>query len=237
MEARHDQNRGLFITFEGGEGSGKSTQIALLANALQRAGREVVVTREPGGTDIGEKIRHLLKFDPVSEHMVPETELLLFAASRAQLVREFIRPHLQRGVFVLSDRFFDSTTVYQGIGRGLDANVILAINSLVTGEVQPDVTFLLDLPPDAGLARIPYRQMEMVLPGTEDSALPDRLDNESMDFHTKVRRGYLGLAAQFPTRICTLNAALPVETLRQSILDLLHTRHGLSLADSAGVSA
>lgn len=243
MESRLPENspdackRGLFITFEGGEGSGKSTQIALLASALQKSGREVVVTREPGGTEIGEKIRHLLKFDPASEHLVPEAELLLFSASRAQLVREFIRPHLQRGAFVLSDRFFDSTTVYQGIARGLDAQVILAINSLVVGDMAPDVTFLMDLDPAMGQERMTYRQMEMQLPGTEDSALPDRLDNESMAFHQKVRRGYLGLVEQFPARICLLNAAQPVEDLRHSILHTLETRHGLRLADSPGVPA
>jgi dTMP kinase len=237
MESRQVNERGLFITFEGGEGSGKSTQIALLAGALQKAGKEVVVTREPGGTEIGEKIRHLLKFDPASENLVAEAELLLFSASRAQLVREFIQPHLQRGVFVLSDRFFDSTTVYQGIGRGLDPAVIQVINGLVAGDVLPDVTFLLDLDPADGQARIPYRQMQMQLLDIGESDLPDRFDNESMAYHQKVRQGYLGLAAQYPARFCTLNAAQPVETLRQAILNQLYTRHGLSLADSSGVPA
>src|SRR5437899_9154029 len=139
-----------FITFEGSEGSGKSTQAARLAVHFQRYGIPCILTREPGGTPIGETIRELLQFAPHNSTMTAETELLLFAASRSQLVREVIRPALERGTCVIADRFFDSTTVYQGAARSLDSEIIRRFNAFAVGDCVPDVTFVLDV--DAGTA-------------------------------------------------------------------------------------
>ncbi len=138
-------SRGLFITFEGSEGCGKSTQIQRLAARLQTAGASFIVTREPGGTAIGEKIRDLLQFAPESAGMQPKTELLLFEASRSQLVREVIEPALERGALVLSDRFYDSTTVYQGVARRLDPEIVAQLNAFAVGDCRPDATFILDV--------------------------------------------------------------------------------------------
>src|SRR5438309_8961631 len=140
-----------FITFEGSEGSGKSTQADRLAARLQRCGIPCVLTREPGGTPIGETIRELLQFAPHNSMMTPETELLLFAASRSQLVREVIRPALERGMCVIADRFFDSTSVYQGAARKLDPQFVERLNAFAVGECVPDITFILDV--DAETAR------------------------------------------------------------------------------------
>ena len=145
--------RGLFITFEGTEGSGKSTQIALLTRRLSDLGHKVRALREPGGTPIGEEIRHTLKHSDVNHGMTPETELLLMNASRAQLVREVIRPALNSGVIVLSDRFYDSTTAYQGYGRGLDLELVRQTIACAVGETRPDLTLLLTVPVEVSEAR------------------------------------------------------------------------------------
>lgn len=137
--------RGLFITFEGSEGCGKSTQIRLLAERLGQLGLPVNLTREPGGTPVGEEIRHLLQFSSANTAMTPEAELLLFTASRAQLVREMIEPALAKGVTIISDRFMDSTTVYQGVARAIDPAKVKAINEFAVGACRPDLTFVLDL--------------------------------------------------------------------------------------------
>src|SRR5947207_10802562 len=144
-------SRGLFITFEGSEGCGKSTQVQRLAARLKHAGVAVLVTREPGGTAIGEKIRDLLQFAPESFAMTPETEVLLFEASRSQLVREMIQPALEKGTIVISDRFFDSTTVYQGVARKLSPEIIATLNAFAVGAARPDLTFILDV--DVATAR------------------------------------------------------------------------------------
>ena len=146
-----------FITFEGSEGCGKSTQVSLLAERLTKAEVPLLVTREPGGTAIGEKIRHLLKFAPESVAMTPETELLLFEASRSQLVREIIQPALDRGTVVLSDRFADSTTVYQGVARRLNQEMVGHLNTFAVGQCWPDLTFLLDIDVDTARARMMRR--------------------------------------------------------------------------------
>ena len=138
-------HRGLFITFEGSEGCGKSTQIRLLEARLKERGRSVLLTREPGGTSIGEEIRHLLQFSKANSAMKPETELLLFTASRAQIVRELIEPALAEGTTVIADRFMDSTTVYQGVARQIDPAAVAFINHFATGDCRPDLTFVLDL--------------------------------------------------------------------------------------------
>lgn len=165
---------GIFITFEGSEGCGKTTQIELLTRALQAACRKVLVTREPGGTPVGEQIRHVLQHSRDSEAMTPESELLLFAASRAQLVREVIEPALAAGTDVISDRFLDSTTVYQGVARRLDAADVRTINSFAVGRCMPDLTFILDLAAADARGRVFGR------PG---AAAPDRIEREPLAFY------------------------------------------------------
>ena len=189
------KNTGKLISFEGSEGSGKSSQIARLAARLQRMGRNVVTVREPGGTEIGEQIRNIIVHNSKGDEMCPETELLLFAASRAQLVREVIAPALLKGAIVLSDRFLDSSTVYQGIGRNLAANPVGQINRFAVGTVMPDITVVIDVPTKVGLARIRQRA----------SDLPDRMERENIDFYNKIRDGYLVLAKGMPSRFVVID--------------------------------
>ena len=196
---------GLFITFEGSEGCGKSTQVQRLAERLRTVDREVVVTREPGGTEIGEQLRHLLQFSKAGHAMAAETELLLFTASRAQLVRELIQPALARGAVVIADRFLDSTTVYQGVARRIDAARVAAINAFAVGACLPALTFLLDLDPLAARARLLARE-----------GAPDRMENQPAEFYEAVRAGYLRLAADTP-RIRLLDAMQPIAKLEEQI--------------------
>jgi dTMP kinase len=200
---------GIFITFEGSEGCGKTTQIALLTRALQAAGRTVIVTREPGGTPIGEQIRHALQHSKESDAMTPEAELLLFAASRAQLVREIIEPALSAGTDVISDRFLDSTTVYQGVARRLDTADVDRINTFAVGDRLPDLTFILDLEASEARRRVFDR------PGTEPA--PDRIEREPLEFYERVRAGYLALASRSP-RFRVLDAALSRDALAAQII-------------------
>ncbi len=217
---------GIFITFEGSEGCGKSTQLDLLSQRLKATVRQPVTTfREPGGTALGEEIRRLLKHTAPGWTILPEAELLLFAASRAQLVRAAIAPALARGEVVLCDRFFDSTTVYQGVARRLQLADVEAINRFAAGERQPDVTFLLDLPVEAALERVRARSLPFGEP-------LDRLEQESTAFYAQVRAGYLALAEQFPARIIVIDAARPVAEIEQLIWDHLTRRfHGLCSSD------
>ena len=186
---------GKLISFEGSEGSGKSTQMARLAKRLQGVGRSVLTTREPGGTEIGEQIRNILVHNLKGDEMTPETELLLFAASRAQHVRELIAPNLTKGVIVLCDRFLDSSTVYQGIARNLAADPVAQINRFAVGNAMPDLTFILDVPTKVSLARIKQRA----------SDLPDRMERENIEFYEKVRAGYLLLAKNMPERVVVID--------------------------------
>ncbi|HTB62714.1 MAG TPA: dTMP kinase [Opitutales bacterium] len=208
--------KSFFLSFEGSEGSGKSTQIDLLAARLQGAGHEVVVTREPGGTEIGEEIRHLLKHAQSGQGMFPETELLLFAACRAQLVREVILPALQAGKIILCDRFLDSTTVYQGVARQLSADPVAVINRFAVGELLPQLTVVLDVPADLGLARARRRV----------SGLPDRLEQENIDFYQRVRDGYLLLARSLPERFLVVDGTQPSEKITDIIWNEFQRRHG-----------
>lgn len=185
--------KGWFLTFEGAEGSGKTTHAHRVAECLRRQGWEVVETREPGGTPIGEAIRHLLQHDPTGDHLAAEAECLLFAASRAQLVAQVIRPALLAGRCVVCDRFMDSTAAYQGYGRGLNLAAIRSIRDFAIGDVRPDLTVLLDVDPSVGLSRLQARSRRQ---GT----LPDRLERETVAFHERVRRGYLEIAAAEPDR-------------------------------------
>jgi dTMP kinase len=189
---------GLFITFEGGEGSGKTTQIRLLARRLRAVPGEVVETRDPGGTTIGKEIRRLL-LSPESSRMSEAAELLLYEASRAQLVREVIAPALARGAVVLSDRFTDSTLAYQGYGRGLDLDLIHRLNRLATAGLTPNLTLLLDVDATVGLAR------SARIASTEAMSR-DRIEQEPLAFHQRTREGYLALARQEPARIKVLDA-------------------------------
>lgn len=191
---------GIFISFEGSEGCGKSTQIRRLADALRQKDREVLILREPGGTPIGEVIRHLLKHDENAAGMTPEAELLLFAASRAQLVREVIQPALERGAVVLCDRFLDSTSVYQGVARALNESDVATINAFAVGETLPDLTLLLDLDAAEGRRRAAARQ-----------EAPDRMEQENEEFYEAVREGYRKLAMLHPGRIVLLDASLDEE--------------------------
>ena len=200
MENRSLQ-RGKFISFEGSEGCGKSTQIRRFVDWLRDGGREVLVTREPGGTAAGEKIRHLLQHDPDGDALTPESELLLFAASRAQLVREVILPALERGAWVVADRFLDSTTVYQGAGRGLDREAVRRINAFAVGRALPDLTFLLDLDAATGHARA------VAASGTQH----DRIESQPLAFFETVRRAYLELAAAEPARIAVIDASRGID--------------------------
>ncbi len=201
---------GLFITFEGSEGCGKSTQIRLLAGALTRRGSEPLLLREPGGTAAGEHIRNLLQHAPEGSALVAEAELLLFAASRAQLVREVIRPALEAGRTVLCDRFLDSTTVYQGVARRIPPEAAALINRFAVGSCLPDITFLIDLDRTAARARLAAR-----------GGPADRIEGESETFFEDVRRGYLELAAREPARIRVIDGSAPPEEVAAVILSHL----------------
>ncbi len=213
--------RGIFISLEGGDGCGKSTQITRLTQRLEAAGREVFRTREPGGTPLGESIRTLLQSAREGYGMAPETELLLFAASRAELVRKVIAPKLEAGVIVLADRFLDSTTVYQGYARGLDLQAVAAIQRFVLGPLLPDLTLFFDLPPPLARRRLQARL-------APEAAAPDRMEALPEAFHQAVYDGYRELARQEPQRIRTLDASGTPEEVEQALLNLLtQTFHGL----------
>jgi len=200
---------GVFITFEGSEGCGKTTQIQRLAARLEAKGLTVLVTREPGGTPLGESIRHLLKFAEEGRDMTAEAELLLFAASRAQLVRRVIEPALTAGTWVIADRFMDSTTVYQGVARRLDFRAVQFINDFVVGTRHPDITLLLDLDPAEGRRRIMRRPQPL--------DAPDRMEQMSPSFYEAVRDGYLTLARDEDERFRVINAARDVEAVEEEI--------------------
>ncbi|MEI6084820.1 MAG: dTMP kinase [Verrucomicrobiota bacterium] len=200
---------GIFITFEGGEGSGKSTHIERVVSRLRETGRTVLVVREPGGCDVGEQIRHVLQYSKKSAAMVPETELLLFCASRAQLVREIIQPALGEGQVVIADRFGDSTTVYQGVGRKIPVEQVTAINRFAIGGCRPNLTLVIDLDPRIGLERARGRD------------LFDRMENQTLDFYDRVRQGYLEVARQEPARVKVVDGNQDIDVIQQQIWDLI----------------
>ena len=199
----------MFITFEGPEGSGKTTQIQPLFADLQSRGYDVVLTREPGGTAIGDQIRRVL-LDPANQEMLPEAEILLFSASRAQLVGQVVRPALERGAIVICDRFADSTMAYQGYGRGLDLKALHRITQFATGGLVPDLTVYLDLDVEEGLRR-------KRVAGQQDSEAWNRLDQQAIDFYDRVRRGYLALASAEPDRWLVIDAARPTGVVQYEI--------------------
>lgn len=204
---------GLFITFEGTEGSGKSTQIALFADYLASQGRKVMLTREPGGTPIGDQIRKVL-LDPANRTLDATAELLLYAASRAQHLKEVIRPARDAGKIVLCDRFSDATLAYQGYGRGLDREMIRTLDRMVTGGMRPDLTLLLDIDTTTGLARAHGRNFSSGLEGEA------RFENEDAAFHIRVRQGYLALAAEEPDRIRVVDASRPPDQVQKAIREI-----------------
>lgn len=200
---------GVFITFEGSEGCGKTTQIQRLATRLQATGRQILLTREPGGTPLGESIRHLLKFADEGKDMTPEAELLLFAASRAQLVRRVIAPALDAGNWVIADRFMDSTTVYQGVARRLDHGAVRFINDFAVGERRPDLTFVLDVEPEETRRRLLRRPRPL--------GAPDRMEQMPPEFYDDVRAGYQALARDNPGRFRVIDAGRSVEAVEQAV--------------------
>jgi dTMP kinase len=201
----------VFITLEGPEGGGKTLQIVSLAAFLRQQGYDVLTTREPGGTSIGEQVRGILS-NLDNTAMQPRTEILLFQASRAQLVEQVIRPHLTRKGLVISDRYADSTLAYQGYGRQLPLEALRMIIDFATGSLKPDLTLLLDLDVDAGLRR------------KQNGGEWNRLDAESRAFHARVRAGYMELAALEPQRWVTIDAAKPVEEVQQAMRQVVMQR-------------
>jgi dTMP kinase len=201
-----------FITFEGSEGSGKSTQVKRLAARLERSGVPYLVTREPGGTPIGETIRELLQFASHNSDMTPETELLLFEASRSQLVREIIKPALEQGMCVIADRFFDSTTAYQGAARKLDRETVERLNVFAAGDCIPDVTFVLDIDATSAKSRMqePRRQ--------------DRMEQEPDEFYERVRQAYRDLAIRESNRVVLINGARNADEIENEIWKMLCSR-------------
>ena len=219
---------GFFVTFEGGEGVGKSTQVGRLARRLREAGREVVTVREPGGTRLGEEVRRWVRGVDLSR----ETELLLFTAARAELVATAIRPSLERGAVVIADRFADSTMAYQGYARGIDLDVVRAVNAAATGGLVPDLTLLLDLPAEDGLERAgvtrpsPGKKTvgQLGFSMAEDPAAPgreeeqgSRFEQESLAFHRRVRSGFLKLAKESPQRILVIDASKDADAVSEAV--------------------
>lgn len=202
---------GIFITFEGIEGSGKSTQIHLVDERLRAAGHATVLTREPGGTRIGDLIRKIL-LHPESAHMGPTTELLLYEAARCQHIQEVIEPSLAAGKVVLCDRYADATTAYQGAARRIDGDTVGALHRIATGGLMPKLTILLDCPVDWGLSHAMRRNRELELEGTED-----RFEKEAHDFHERVRRGYLAIAEREPERVKIVDATKSIEEVQNDV--------------------
>lgn len=219
----------MFISFEGPEGCGKSTQLGLLAEALRESGREIVATREPGGVPTAEAIRELV----LHGQLWPETEALLFLAARAEHARAVILPALKRGDVVLCDRFNDSTMAYQGYGLGIDLERLRGLCDFACGGRWPDLTLLLDLPPEAGLRRrFPesgadqlHLEMELPVPESTPQAV-NKMENRALDFHRRVREGFLKEAQRHPQRIYTVDAARSIKQVQQTILREVRRRLG-----------
>ena len=220
---------GLFITFEGTEGGGKSTQVQLLAERLRAADRVVRVLREPGGTPIGEEVRHTLKHSDANHAMTPEAELLLMNASRAQLVREVIRPALAAGEIVLCDRFYDSTTAYQGFGRQLDLMRVKSIIDFAVGDTRPQLTLLLDVPLEVSEARRSSRQAKLIEVAAPAGAgkksprlsfnepLRDRMEEADRAFFERVHQGFAAIAATEPQRVRRIDATAGIDEVHAAV--------------------
>jgi len=205
----------MFITLEGIEGSGKTTQMQQLRTFIENRGHSCVLTREPGGTALGEKIRTIL-LDPASTELVPMAELLLYMADRAQHINSLIKPCLAEGKVVLCDRYYDATVVYQGFARGLDTGFICDLHRLIFDDLKPDMTFLLDLAPRIGLARA-WKQLD----NGGRSGTESRFEEETISFHKKVRAGYLELARRQPERIRVVDGSQDIKQVQVDIRDSL----------------
>ena len=208
-EFRIQNSKGLFVSFEGIEGCGKTTQAMLLAQWLKSRGRQVVVTREPGGTPIAEKIRKVL-LDSRNHHMSPLTELLLLQASRAQHLAQVIIPALKAGQIVVCDRFADSSTAYQGYGRGLDLEMVKQLNRIAVDGCWPRLTLVFDLPVEKGFARAAKRKRAL-----------DRMEKQQIAFHRKVRRGFLAIAKADPARVKVLDGSFPPDVIQAAVRQLV----------------
>lgn len=207
--------KGLLITFEGGDGSGKSTQLSLLKEYLIQKGIKILTLREPGGVAISEKIRKII-LDNKNTEMSPVTEMLLYAASRAQLVSQVIKPSLEKGITVICDRFVDSSYVYQGLARGLGIDTVKLVNDIATEYILPDITFFMDIAPELALKR------------RFNASIPDRLENENISFHRDVYMGYLKLTELYPERIKRINGEIGINAAFSSIkkyIDVLLCRY------------
>ncbi len=209
---------GAFITFEGGEGSGKSTQVKMLATAFERSGNPCVITREPGGTESAERIRDLV-VQGAKDAWLPESETLLFLAARMEHVKRLIQPSLIAGKTVICDRFYDSTCVYQGIGKGINEVFISKLHELCFSDFQPHLTFVLDIDPSEGLARAASRKNAET-----------RFESMPTQFHAIVRQGFLDIARENKKRCVILNASQDKDTLHQEILNVISKRFGVKLA-------
>ena len=215
----------MFITFEGIEGSGKTTQIQNIAEFLRSRGRDCLITQEPGGTRIGEKVRAIL-LDPQSKDMDPMTELLLYKADRVQHVKKLVIPSLSSGKIVLCDRYFDATVVYQGFARGIDVKLINTLHKLILDDLKPDMTILLDLAPEVGLARA-WKQIE----SGKRAGFETRFEKEAFAFHQRVREGYLELARLEPARFRIVDASKDETQVCEEIINLLCLNNGLGLKE------
>lgn len=204
--------RGCFITLEGMEGCGKSTQIRLLAQALEASSYPVKITRSPGGTPAAERIRTILKQGVEGENLLPETELLLFGACHAQMTSRLVLPELEKGTILISDRFYDSTTAYQGYARKMDLDLVRSINSFACKSVKPDLTLILDLAPEEGVRRSRKR----------GGAELDRFDSEKMEFHHAVRNAFLDMAQKEPDRFCVIDASRSEEEVHKAIMEAVY---------------
>lgn len=204
------RQRGLFITFEGGDGAGKSTHLEFVRDTLAARGVDVLLTREPGGTPLGQVLRRLLLESGAGDAVSPVTELLLMAADRAEHVARVIRPALEAGKVVVSDRYADSSVAYQAYGLGLDLEAVRAVNRLATGGIEPDLTLLFDLPVGVGPSR--------------RRAQGDRIESRDPAYHERVRTGYLELAAADPGRFVIIDASQPVEAVQQRLREILEER-------------
>ncbi|MFA6715550.1 MAG: dTMP kinase [Victivallales bacterium] len=205
--------KGCFITFEGPEGAGKSTQLRLLGEYIKKLGRECLTTREPGGTPIAEQLRGVIKHHDSQEPLFDESELLLIEAARAQHVRYLIKPAVERGTIVLCDRFYDSSTAYQGYARGMELQKVKLLNEFVAGNCKPDLTILLDLSPENGFRRTVTRE--------ETQNTHDRFELENLAFHLAVRNGFLEIARNEPGRVKIVDATGTPEEIHRQIVELV----------------